>query len=108
MFGGDEVVKAKNGGGSATLSMAYAGWVFAEKYLRAAKGEKNIIAYSYIDNDKAPTQYFASPVELGTDGISKIHPLPKLDDFEQKKLDAAIPELKAAIAKGIEYVKNQK
>lgn len=40
MFGGDEVVKAKNGGGSATLSMAYAGWVFAEKVLRAAKGEK--------------------------------------------------------------------
>ena len=25
MFGGDEVVKAKAGGGSATLSMAYAG-----------------------------------------------------------------------------------
>ena len=30
MFGGDEVVKAKNGGGSATLSMAYAGAIFAD------------------------------------------------------------------------------
>ena len=29
-FGGDEVVKAKDGAGSATLSMAYAGAVFAE------------------------------------------------------------------------------
>lgn len=29
-FGGDEVVKAKAGAGSATLSMAYAGFLFAE------------------------------------------------------------------------------
>merc|ERR1712070_567930 len=32
-FGGDEVVKAKDGAGSATLSMAYAGFRFAEKLL---------------------------------------------------------------------------
>merc|ERR1712159_912566 len=30
MFGGDEVVKAKAGGGSATLSMAFAGAEFAD------------------------------------------------------------------------------
>lgn len=106
MFGGDEVVKAKAGGGSATLSMAYAGWAFAEKVLRAAKGEKGIIAYSYVDNPQAPTSFFASPVELGKDGISKIHPLPQMDDFEKQKLEAAIPELKSAISKGIEFVKN--
>jgi len=108
MFGGDEVVKAKNGGGSATLSMAYAGWNFAEKVLRAIKGEKGIIAYSYVENSQAPTQFFASPVELGKDGIQKIHPLPQLDDFEKQKLEAAVPELKNAIQKGIEFVKNQK
>jgi len=88
--------------------MAYAGWVFAEKYLRAAKGERGIVAYSYVENSSAPTTYFASPVELGKDGIVKIHPLPKLDEFEQQKLDAAVPELKSAIEKGVEYVKNQK
>jgi malate dehydrogenase len=38
-FGGDEVVQAKAGAGSATLSMAYAGFVFAENVLKAAKGE---------------------------------------------------------------------
>ena len=37
-FGGDEVVKAKDGAGSATLSMAYAGAEFAVKVIRALKG----------------------------------------------------------------------
>jgi malate dehydrogenase len=47
-FGGDEVVAAKDGAGSATLSMAYAGAEFAEKVLRALKGETGIIAPSYV------------------------------------------------------------
>merc|ERR1719197_1457492 len=38
-FGGDEVVKAKAGAGSATLSMAYAGFLFTEGVIKAAKGE---------------------------------------------------------------------
>lgn len=33
-FGGDEVVKAKDGAGSATLSMAFAGFRFAESLLK--------------------------------------------------------------------------
>merc|ERR1712008_236643 len=37
-FGGDEVVKAKAGSGSATLSMAYAGYLFSERVLRAMNG----------------------------------------------------------------------
>ncbi len=48
-FGGDEVVKAKDGAGSATLSMAYAGAEFAAKILHAIKGQKGIIAPSYVD-----------------------------------------------------------
>jgi len=40
-FGGDEVVAAKDGGGSATLSMAYSGAEFAKKVIRALNGEKN-------------------------------------------------------------------
>ena len=39
-FGGDEVVKAKDGAGSATLSMAYAAAVFANSLLKALNGEK--------------------------------------------------------------------
>jgi len=47
-FGGDEVVKAKNGTGSATLSMAYAGAEFASKIIRAINGEKGIVAPTYV------------------------------------------------------------
>ena len=77
-FGGDEVVKAKDGAGSATLSMAYAGAEFAAKILRAVKGEKGIVAPTYVNltADKAggdvvkkeigqELEYFSAPVELG-------------------------------------------
>jgi malate dehydrogenase len=82
-FGGDEVVKAKDGAGSATLSMAYAGAEFAGKVLRAVKGEKGIIAPSFInlsaDKDGGALlkkelgqdlDYFSSRVELGVCGSS--------------------------------------
>jgi malate/lactate dehydrogenase len=77
-FGGDEVVKAKDGAGSATLSMAYAGAQFAEKILRAVGGEKGIVVNSYVnlDADKEGGKkikeeigkdlaYFSVPLELG-------------------------------------------
>merc|ERR1719281_378656 len=40
MFGGDEVVKAKDGAGSATLSMAFAGAEFADLVMAGLSGEK--------------------------------------------------------------------
>ncbi|ORX94371.1 malate dehydrogenase, partial [Basidiobolus meristosporus CBS 931.73] len=49
-FGGDEVVKAKDGAGSATLSMAYAGARFAINILEASvNGKTGIIEPSYVD-----------------------------------------------------------
>ena len=80
-FGGDEVVKAKDGAGSATLSMAYAGADFAEKLIRAVKGEKGIVAPTFVNlaSDKEggdvikkeigrDLDYFSAPVELGVSG----------------------------------------
>lgn len=77
-FGGDEVVKAKDGAGSATLSMAFAGAEFAYKVIRAANGEKGIVAPTFVNlaADKEggdalkkeigkDLDYFSSPVELG-------------------------------------------
>ena len=50
-FGGDEVVKAKgiDIGGSATLSMAYAGAEWTDALLRAISGEKDVSLYTYVD-----------------------------------------------------------
>jgi len=103
MFGGDEVVAAKAGGGSATLSMAYAGAEFAFKILRALNGEKGIIAESYVNQPNGPASYFASPVELGVNGVEKIHSFGAINDYEKKLLAAAIPELEGSIKKGIAF-----
>lgn len=66
-FGGDEVVKAKGGAGSATLSMAYAGAEFASKILRAFKGEEGIVAPSYVSLEADPVGAAALIRELGTE-----------------------------------------
>jgi malate dehydrogenase len=107
-FGGDEVVKAKDGAGSATLSMAYAGARFANSILRATVGgEKGIIEPTYVRShvlEKEGVEYFSTNVELGPDGIAKIHDLGDISAYEQKLVEAAIPELKKNIAKGVSFV----
>ncbi|CAG8557835.1 9980_t:CDS:2 [Paraglomus occultum] len=114
-FGGDEVVKAKDGAGSATLSMAHAGARFANAILDATvKGVDGIVtpAYVYLGafngaNELKATvgglDYFSSNVELGPNGINKIQKL-ELSAYEQELLQAAIPELQKSIAKGVTFV----
>ncbi|CAK5275398.1 unnamed protein product [Mycena citricolor] len=116
-FGGDEVVKAKDGAGSATLSMAYAGAEFASKVIRAVKGEKGIVVPTFVSLSADPAgaktltgelgkelEFFSSNVELGPEGVSKIIPLGKITDAEVKLVTAAIPELQTNITTGVEFV----
>merc|ERR1719247_3450088 len=49
--GGTEVVLAKAGAGSATLSMAKAGADFAGALVRAQKGEKGVVECAYVESD---------------------------------------------------------
>merc|ERR1712176_921306 len=73
MFGGDEVVKAKAGGGSATLSMAFAGAEFAGRVMAAMAGETGIKVCSYVDTDKVEgAKFFSLPVTLGKEGVETI------------------------------------
>jgi malate dehydrogenase len=107
-FGGDEVVKAKDGAGSATLSMAMAGARFTESLLKAAQGQKNVIEPTFVDSPLYKDQgveYFASNVELGPNGVEKIHPVGKITDYEQKLLDVCLQDLKGNIAKGVKFAK---
>jgi len=106
MFGGDEVVQAKDGAGSATLSMAYAGAQFAFQVLRAANGEKGITECTYVESDITELPFFSSPVTLGVDGVEEIHGVGELDAFEQQKFEEMIPDLRAHIEKGVAYVQN--
>jgi len=92
-FGGDEVVKAKDGAGSATLSMAMAGARFAESLLKAAGGQSGVIEPTFVDSPLYKDQgveFFASKVELGPNGVQAIHPVGKLTTHEQGLLDACL------------------
>jgi len=96
-FGGDEVVKAKDGAGSATLSMAMAGARFAESLLKAAQGEKGVIEPTFVDSPLYKDQgidFFASKVELGPNGVEKIYEVGKIAPEEKKLLDACLSDLK--------------
>ena len=107
-FGGDEVVQAKDGAGSATLSMAMAGARFAESLLKAAQGQKNVIEPTFVDSPLFKDQgcdYFSTNVELGPNGVEKIHPVGKITDHEQSLLDACVADLAKNIKKGVEWVK---
>ena len=64
-FGGDEVVKAKDGAGSATLSMAVAGAHFAKSVAAALDGAAGVVECTFVESEKAPTKFFATRVELG-------------------------------------------
>ncbi|KAF8710864.1 malate dehydrogenase, partial [Rhizoctonia solani] len=102
-YGGDEVVKAKDGAGSATLSMAYAAAKFTNQLLRALNGEKGIVAPTFVKSplyEKEGVEFFSSAVELGTNGVAKIHPVGNVSPAEQKLIDECLPELKKNIAKG--------
>lgn len=105
---GTEVVEAKAGAGSATLSMAYAGARFGFSVLEAMNGKKGVVECAYISSDATDASYFATPILLGPDGAEKSLGLGDLSDFEKNKLEELMPELQTNIAKGLEFVeKNQ-
>ena len=84
--GGTEVVMAKAGAGSATLSMAKAGAQFAISLIKAQNGEKGIVECAYVESDVVPEcQWFATQVEIGPNGIEKNLGLGELDTFEKQK-----------------------
>jgi len=116
-FGGDEVVKAKDGAGSATLSMAYAGFRFAEKVIKAVKGETGIIEPSFVylpGVEGGPEiqkitgcDFFSVPVELGPTGVKKVYNVvSQANDYEKKLLEAAYKGLSGNISKGVEFIQN--
>jgi len=107
-FGGDEVVQAKAGTGSATLSMGFAGARFTNSLIRAMNGESNVVEPTFVLSPLYKDQgvsYFASNVELGPEGVKKIHPVGSLSAEEEELMKACLPELKKNIEKGEQFVK---
>ncbi|WVQ66435.1 malate dehydrogenase, NAD-dependent [Kwoniella sp. B9012] len=106
-FGGDEVVKAKAGTGSATLSMGFAGARFTNSLIRALNGESGVVEPTFVKSplyESEGVEYFASNVELGPEGVKKINPVGELTAEEQELLKACLPDLAKNIKKGVEFV----
>ena len=97
---GTEVVEAKAGGGSATLSMGYAGARFCLSLVRALKGEDNVVECTYIEGPGEKARFFAQPVLLGKSGVEKVLNYGDLTAFEESKLNDSIDTLKSDILSG--------
>lgn len=98
---GTEVVEAKAGGGSATLSMAEAAARFSGGVVRALMGE-DIIRYAYVDSgdDSRYPQFFAYPIRFGRQGVEEIFSIGQLSEYEQQQLEKLIPILNEEIELG--------
>lgn len=126
--GGDEVLEAKRGTGSATLSMAYAGIKFFNYLLNGyfGKEEEKISSYIYLDDsidgvvdlkkvlkpilDKANLdmpRYLSVPQTFDKNGIKRVYSdwVNKMSPKETEMFITAVDFVDQNIEKGINYFK---
>ena len=101
---GTEVVEAKAGGGSATLSMGQAAAKFGLSLVRALNGEKDVVECTYVEGSGELARFFAQPVLLGKNGVEKILDYGNLSEFEQATLNDALETLRSDIKIGEDFV----
>jgi len=99
---GTEVVEAKAGAGSATLSMAQAAARFTLSLVKALNGE-SVTECTFVQTGDDTDSFHAQPVELGKDGVESIPALPALSAYEQKLADELREVLDGNIRKGLEF-----
>jgi malate dehydrogenase len=107
MYGGDEVVAAKAGNGSATLSMAQAGAEFVSDVLDALNG-KTVETYAFVESKITKASFFSSKLRLGRKGVDEVLGLGDVTPYEQKLVDAMLAELSGQIEKGIKFAADSK
>merc|ERR1712012_212753 len=100
---GTEVVKAKAGAGSATLSMAYAAARFTDSLIKAMNGQE-VVECAYVASNLTEASYFSTPILLGPEGIKSNLGLGNLNAYEEELVKKGLPELMGSIKKGIEFV----
>jgi len=103
---GTEVVNAKGGKGSATLSMAYSGARLATAVLSGLAGQdatecayvKQKVTYGGVE-----VPFFTSKVTFGKGGVKTRHPVGALSAHEETRMKEMMPILKEEIDAGLEY-----
>ena len=101
---GTEVVEAKAGAGSATLSMAYAAARMAESVLLGLDGVEGVVECTYVESTLVPGfDFFASKVRLGKEGVEEILGFGELSAFEKQGLEKMKELLGKNIAAGVAF-----
>jgi len=100
---GTEVVNAKDGKGSATLSMAYAGARLGKAILAGLNGVPSTECAYVVSDGVSELPYFTTKVTFGPGGIEKVHPIGALNEYEKKRLAEAEKQLKSEIDTGLNY-----
>jgi malate dehydrogenase len=100
---GTEVVNAKAGGGSATLSMGAAAARFCMSLVKGLQGE-DVVDYAYVAVADGDAAYFAHPVRLGRNGVEEVLPYGALSSFEQQAKDDMLATLNADIQEGVDFI----
>ncbi len=100
---GTEVVEAKAGGGSATLSMGQAAARFCISLIKGLQGE-SVTEYAYVEGNGEHARFFAQPIVLGKNGVEALLDIGTLSAYEQKAMNDMLPTLKADIVLGEEFV----
>lgn len=101
---GTEVVEAKAGGGSATLSMGQAAARFGLSLIHALNGKENIIECAYVEGDGEYARFFAQPIRLGKNGIEERLPINIMNTFEKNKLENMLETLNKDIKLGEDFI----
>jgi malate dehydrogenase len=107
-----EVVEAKNGSGSATLSMAYSAHRFCVSLIQAFTENVKDYAYvsltglNHISGLDIADQYFAGLCTVSRDGLVAMDPIPvdELTDYENNRLREAKVKCRIDVLKAFEYL----
>ena len=100
---GTEVVEAKAGGGSATLSMGGRLPVLVSLWFAPCRG-KGVVECAYVEGDGHYARFFSQPLLLGKNGVEERQSIGKLSAFEQQALEGMLDTLKKDIALGEDFV----
>merc|ERR1739845_76029 len=100
---GTDVVNAKNGKGSATLSMAYAGARLGKAVLAGLNGNPTTECAYVMSDVVASVPYFTSKVTFGKKGVEKVHGIGPLNKYEEERLAEATVALEKEVQAGLDY-----
>ena len=81
----------------------YAGYLFTEGVLKALKGEP-VTQCAYVESTVTEAKFFASPCKFGPNGVEEVLGFGELSAYEKGWFDKMMPELKAQIQKGEDFV----